>query len=159
MTSSAQRQPAAPRLRAAIVLRSTEDECTVVSDGRVEVVSYALPFPRPRAGRVAPGHLVAIADGTDGPDLILWRWFDAVVVDRADEAITLWEPNHGTVVAQPRDPQHSHRPGSRAYVSAGLPGAEWWVAGPAVDRAESADVELAEVDDFFTSHGLWGRLI
>jgi hypothetical protein len=32
------------------------------------------------------------------------------------------------------------------------------VAGPAVDHPESADVELDEVNDFFTSHGLWDRL-
>ena len=119
---------------------------------------YALPFPRPRAGRVAPGNLVGIAIESDGSEVILWRWFDAVVVDQAGLVITLWEPNHGTVVAQQRDPQYVHRPGSRAYLSAGLPGAEWWVAGPAVDRAESADVELDEVRDFFTSHGLWDRL-
>jgi hypothetical protein len=40
-------------------------------------------------------------------------------------------------------------------VSAGLPGAEWWVAGPAVDIAENADVELDEVAAFLTLHGLW----
>jgi hypothetical protein len=91
-------------------------------------------------------------------DLIIWRWFDAVVISRTETAVTLWEPNHGTIVAQPRDPQRDYRPGSRAYASAGLPGAEWWVAGPAVDRAENADVELDEVDGFFTSHGLWDRL-
>ncbi|MEY2517889.1 MAG: hypothetical protein QOJ89_5253, partial [bacterium] len=147
-----------PRLRAAIVLRADEDECTVVAEDGPRIVSYALPFPRPRAGRIAPGNLVAVAGESGGSDVILWRWFDAVVVDNADGVITLWEPNHGTVVGQPRDPGFSPRAGSRAYVSAGLPGAEWWVAGPAVDRAESADVELDEVRDFFTSHGLWDRL-
>jgi hypothetical protein len=79
-------------------------------------------------------------------------------VDGSGPVITLWEPLHWTVAARPRDPQYVHRPGSRAYLSAGLPGAEWWVAGPAVDRAESADVELDEVRDFFTSHALWDRL-
>jgi hypothetical protein len=49
---------------------------------------------------------------------------------------------------------HRCRPGSRAYVSAGLPGAEWWVAGPAVDRAEAADVDLAEVEQFFIELGI-----
>jgi len=62
------------------------------------------------------------------------------------------------VLAQPRDPKLIYRPGSRAYLSAGLPGAEWWVAGPAVDSAEDADVELNEVQQFFTSAGLWERL-
>ena len=129
------------------------------ADDEPRVVSYAEPFPRPRAGRVAPGNLVAIAGEPSGSEVIVWRWFDAVVVDHADQIITLWEPNHGTVVAKPRDPQHVYRPGSRAYASAGLPGAEWWVAGPAVDRAESAAVDLDEVRDFFTGHGLWDRLI
>ena len=45
--------------------------------------------------------------------------------------------------------------GRRATASAGLPGAQWWAAGPAVDRAENADVELEDVDDFVTPHGLW----
>ena len=36
--------------------------------------------------------------------------------------------------------------------------AEWWVAGPAVDGAEDADVELDEVQRFFSSVGLWERL-
>ncbi len=129
----------------------------VFGDGRAIAVPYALPFPRPRAERVVPGHLVAMA-AYNRSDLIIWRWFDAVVVSRTGTAVTLWEPNHGPIVARPRDPQRDYRPGSRAYASAGLPGAEWWVAGPAVDRAENADVELDEVDGFFTSHGLWDRL-
>jgi len=158
MTSSPEQQPIARRLQAAIVLHATEDECSVIADDGPRVVSYALPFPRPRAGRVSPGNLVAIAGASGGPEVILWRWFDAVVVDRAELGITLWEPVHGTVVAQPRDPHYGHRPGGRAYLSAGLPGAEWWVAGPAVDRPESAQVELDEVRDFFTRHGLWERL-
>jgi hypothetical protein len=158
MTSSPERQGTAPRLRAAIVLSAAEDECTVYADDRQHVVSYAEPFPRPRAGRVAPGNLVAIAREPGGSDVILWRWFDAVVVSQAEQVITLWEPNHGTVLAQPRDARYVPRPGSRAYVSAGLPGADWWVAGPAVDSAENAAVELDEVRDFFTGRNLWDRL-
>jgi hypothetical protein len=42
---------------------------------------------------------------------------------------------------------------------AGLPGAEWWVAGPATTRAETADVELDEVERFCTDHDLWKRLV
>ena len=128
------------------------------ADDKPRIVSYAEPFPRPRAGRVAPGNLVALAGEPGGSEVILWRWFDAVVVDQAGQVITLWEPNHGTVVAKPRDPHYLYRPGSRAYVSAGLPGADWWAAGPAVDRAENAAVDLDEVRDFFTGHGLWDRL-
>jgi hypothetical protein len=84
----------------------------------------------------------------------VWRWFDAVVVDQDGVTVTLWEPFHGTVTAQSRHRDRSYPRGSRACASAGLPGAEWWVAGPAVDKAEDADVELDEVDTFFASHGL-----
>jgi hypothetical protein len=155
--TSAPDQQRAPRLQVAIVLSAAEDECTVYADDATRMVSYAEPFPRPRAGRVAPGNLVAIAS-EPGSDVIVWRWFDAVVVSQLGPVVTLWEPNHGTVLAQPRDPQYVYRPGSRAYVSAGLPGADWWVAGPAVDRTENAAVDLDEVGDFFASHGLWDRL-
>jgi hypothetical protein len=140
------------------VLSAAEDECTVYADEAAQVVSYAEPFPRPRAGRVAPGNLVAIAGEPGGSEVIVWRWFDAVVVDQAGRVVTLWEPNHGTVVAEPRGRQDVYRPGSRAYVSAGLPGADWWVAGPAVDRVGDAAVDLDEVRDFFTGHDLWDRL-
>jgi hypothetical protein len=157
VTPSPNPQRAVPRLQSAIVLSAAEDECTVYADDETRVVSYAEPFPRPRAGRVAPGNLVATASESGGSEVIVWRWFDAVVVSRAGPIVTLWEPNHGTVLAQPRDPQYVYRPGSRAYVSAGLPGADWWVAG-AVDRTENAVVDLDEVRDFFTSHGLWDRL-
>jgi hypothetical protein len=107
---------------------------------------------------VAPGNLVAIAAASNGSEVVIWRWFDAVVVDGTGAAVAMWEPNHGSVMARPRDPRRVYRPGSRAYLSAGLPGAEWWVAGPAVDRAEDSDVDFAEVEDFLTSHGLWDRL-
>jgi hypothetical protein len=158
MTSSPDREPAAGRLWPAIVLSSTEDECTVFAEGRCDVLAYARPFPAPRADRVTPGNLVAIA-AAGGIGVVVWRWFDAVVLDRADGVIRLWEPVHGSVQAQPRDPQHAHRPGSRRYLSAGLPGAQWWVAGPAVDSAEEADVELDEVERFFTNHDLWDHLL
>jgi len=115
-------------------------------------------FPTPRTERVAPGHLLAVATTADVSDVVVWRWFDAVVLEGVDGVIRLWEPAHGTVLAQPRDPKLIYRPGSRAYLSAGLPGAEWWVARPAVDSAEDADVELNEVQQFFTSAGLWERL-
>jgi hypothetical protein len=43
-------------------------------------------------------------------------------------------------------------------VSAGLPGADWWVAGAAAARAEAADVELDEVERFYTERDLWNAL-
>jgi hypothetical protein len=158
MTSPADPEAPAGRLRRAIVLSTTEDACIVFANGEREVVRYAQPFPKPRAERVAPGHLVAVATAVDGSAVVVWRWFDAVVLEAADRSVTLWEPAHGSVVAEPRNPQQVYRPGARAYLSAGLPGAEWWVAGPVVDRAESADVDLDEVEEFFTSIDLWTSL-
>ena len=62
---------------------------------------------------------------------------------------------HGEVTAQRRRPQQHYGPGTRAYLSAGLPGADWWVAGRAVDQAGDADVELGEVARLYTEHDLW----
>lgn len=78
-------------------------------------------------------------------------------MDQAGPVVTVWEPCPGTVVAQLRDPRDTHRPGGRAYLSAGCRGR---VVGSrrAVDFAERADVDLNEVRDFFTTHGLWEGL-
>jgi hypothetical protein len=132
-------------LRTAVVLQVEEDACEVWSAGERQTVGFVPPFPSPRVERVLPGHLVAIGDG-----LVMWRWYDAVVLgEEADGTIRLWEPAHGEVVAQRRRPA-SYEPGTRAYASAGLPGAEWWVAGLVAGRPESADVELAEVDRLYS---------
>jgi hypothetical protein len=145
----------APGLHCAIVLRVEEEACHVLAKDRVAAVRYAPQFPRPRTERVSPGHLVAVAEAPDGSGVVVWRWYDAVVVGHEAESVRLWEPGHGEVVAQQRPPEQWPDPGTRAYLSAGLPGAEWWVAGRAVDRAEDADVELTEVERFCTEHGLW----
>ena len=144
-------------LRPAIVVRSSEDACTVGTLEQKVVVPYAEFFPRPRAQRVAPGHLVAVSAASGEAAVIVWRWFDAVVVEEVAGQVRLWEPNHGEVLAQARDPRRSPLPGSRAYLSSGLEGAEWWMAGPAVARAEDANVELSEVQAFLSTHGLWGN--
>jgi hypothetical protein len=137
------------------VLHSEEDVCQVLADGQVTSVPYAPQFPAPRRERVLPGHLVAVAEVPDGPAAAVWRWYDAVVLGNETEGVRLWEPGHGEVIAQPRRPQQRYAPGTRAYLSAGLPGAEWWVAGRTVDKAEDADVELNEVDRLYTTHGMW----
>lgn len=124
-------------------------------DDAQRTVPYAPHFPRPRTERVTPGNLVALAVGGLGPDVVVWRWFDAVVLAATGAGLSVWEPGHGIVDARPRDTQHLHRAGGRVYLSAGLPGAEWWAAGPAVDRPDSADVELDAVREFLISHGLW----
>jgi hypothetical protein len=159
VTSSSDGLTASWALRPAIVLSGAEESCVVVDDRGTRPVAFAAPFPRPRGERVLPGHLVALVDTPGGSELVAWRWFDAVVVSRTGPNVALWEPLHGSVLALPRDARRSYRAGGRAYVSAGLPGAHWWLAGPAVDRAEDSDVELDEVGDFYTAHDLWDQLI
>jgi hypothetical protein len=39
-----------------------------------------------------------------------------------------------------------------------LPGADWWVAGPAAAGAEDAEVELDEVEKLYTAHGSWAAV-
>lgn len=148
--------PIHPRLRCAIVLRvEGEEACQVLSQDQTAEVPFAPQFPRPRGQRVSPGHLVAVAEVPGGASAVVWRWFDAVVLGAEAGAVRLWEPLHGEVVAQPRSSRQRYVPGTRAYLSAGLPGADWWVAGKAVDRAEDADVELGEVERLYTEHAMW----
>jgi len=90
--------------------------------------------------------------------VIVWRWFDAVVLEESAGQVRLWEPTHGEVLAQRRRSSVPHQPGSRAYLSAGLAGADWWVAGAAAVSAGDADVELEEVRRFYSDHGLWDGL-
>jgi hypothetical protein len=145
---------AAPPLHCGIVLGSAEDVCLIQARGTAVSVRYAAQFPAPRRERVLPGHLVAVATAR-GTAVVVWRWYDAVVLGSDAASVRLWEPAHGESSARRRRPQQDYVPGTRAYLSAGLPGADWWVAGPAVDRAEDADVELAEVESLYTAHGLW----
>lgn len=137
------------------MLRAEEDVCQVLAAGQAVSVRYASQFPAPRKERISPGHLVALAEGAGGPDAVVWRWFDAVVLGSDARSVRLWEPAHGEVLAQRRRPQQRYDPGTRAYLSAGLPGADWWVAGRAVDRAEDADVELNEVERLYTEQNMW----
>jgi hypothetical protein len=105
---------------------------------------------------VSPGHLVAVATAPDGSDVVVWRWYDAVILgEEAVDSVRLWEPAHGEVVAQRRRSHMQYESGARAYLSAGLPGAEWWVAGTVAARAEEADVELDEVERLYTERALW----
>ena len=144
-----------PLLHCGIVLRSEEDACQVVAGGEIVSVRYASRFPAPRRDRVLPGHLVAIAEAPDASAVVVWRWYDAVVLGSDIGSVRLWEPAHGDVAAQRRRPQQQYGPGTRAYLSAGLSGAEWWVAGRVVDQAEYADVELNEVERLYTEHDMW----
>jgi hypothetical protein len=155
VTTSTSGTVAAPRLRCGIVLHSEENACQVLAQGQVSVVRYASQFPTPRRERVSPGHLVAVAEVPGGSAAVVWRWYDAVVLGDEAVGVRLWEPAHGEVIARPRRPEQRYAPGTRAYLSAGLPGAAWWVAGPVVNRAEDADVELNEVERLYTTHRLW----
>lgn len=155
MADSRDQSRAAARLSCGIVLRVEEAVCQVLRAGQLSPVRYASAFPSPRTERVSPGHLVAVATAADGAEAVVWRWYDAVVIGEETGLVRLWEPAHGEVVAHPRRAQQHRQPGTRAYLSAGLPGADWWVAGAAVAKAEDADVELDEVERFCTEHGLW----
>lgn len=144
------------RLRASRVLRVNEDACEVWSNGAIGVVGFAPMFPTPRVERVSPGHLVAIATGPNGTDAVVWRWYDAVVLGHErDGSVRLWEPAHGEVLAQPRASYEKQDPGSRAYASAGLPGAEWWVASSVSGTPNTGDVELGDVEAMYTKSDLW----
>jgi hypothetical protein len=147
------------RLQTARVIRVDEHACDVWSHGAVRSLGFAPMFPSPRVERVSPGHLVAVATGPNGTDVVVWRWFDAVVLGTEDDgSVRLWEPAHGEVTAQARPSYENQDPGSRAYASAGLPGAEWWVADGAYGDPQRADVELAEVDAFYTENDLWSAV-
>ena len=148
-------QSATPALlRCGIVLRVQEDACQILREGQLSSARFAKAFPSPRTERVSPGHLVAAVVAPDGNEVVVWRWYDAVVLGEEAGLVRLWEPGHGEVLAHPRRAQH-RQPGTRAYLSAGLPGAEWWVAAAVVAEAVDADVELDEVERFCTQHGLW----
>ncbi|HET7017458.1 MAG TPA: hypothetical protein VFI65_26285 [Streptosporangiaceae bacterium] len=162
MTDSTEQSLNPARLSRGIVLRVEEDACHILRAGRLSSVRFASAFPSPRTERVSPGHLVAVAAAADGSgaEAVVWRWYDAVVLGEETGGqnsglVRFWEPAHGEVLAQPRRAQHHPQPGTRVYLSAGLPGADWWMAGPVVAQAEDAEVELDEVERFCTQHDLW----
>jgi hypothetical protein len=146
----------APAVRAAVVLRPGTGSAEVCFGGHTASVGYAAPFA-PRAESLTPGHLVAVVITAQTRPLVIWRWYDAVVLEQVGQQVRLWEPGHGEVLARSRDDRHQRSPGTRAYASAGLPGAQWWVEGP-VGPVEQADVAMAEVLAFYTALDLWSRL-
>ena len=89
----------------------------------------------------------------DRLEVVVWRWYDALVLGTDGDDVRLWEPAHGEVSARPRS-SGPFEPGTRRYVSAGLPDADWWVAGLAVVGPD-ADVELDDVDRLYAEYGLW----
>ena len=146
-------------LRPARVVRVREQSCDVWDLGDITSIEFAPMFPSPRVERVSPGHLVAVAAGRNGDQVVVWRWYDAVVLGtEVDGSVRLWEPAHGEVVAQARASYKRQDPGARAYASAGLPGADWWVADGACGDPHSADVELNDVAALYTEHDLWSAV-
>ena len=138
------------------MLRVSETACDAWDGAEVASIPFAPIFPTPRTERVSPGHLVAVATAVSRAQVVVWRWYDAVVLGReASGSVRLWEPAHGEVVARPRAGHRGQEPGSRAYASAGLPGADWWVAGPVVARPQDAVVDIDDVERLFTANGLW----
>lgn len=140
------------------MLRVKEQSCELVVAGKLSVAGYVTTFPSPRTERVSPGHLVAVLTTSDGTEAVVWRWYDAVVVGEEAGMVRLWEPAHGEVLAAPRGTGRLWQPGMRAYLSSGLPGSDWWVAGPRVNRAEDAEVELDEVERFCRERGVWREM-
>lgn len=160
MTASNTNPVRPSRLRCAIVLSVAEHACDVWTEGRVVAVRFTPRFPTPRTERVAPGNLVAVATAPDGAEVVVWRWYDAVVLSGTESGpVRLWEPVHGEVCAEARDSYQRQEPGSRAYASSGLPGADWWVASGVVPLPESADVELDLVDELYTANGSWATAL
>jgi len=121
VTASAIGALVVPRLRCGIVLRSEEGACQVLAEGKTVSVRYAPQFPAPRRERVLPGHLVAAAEAPGLSGVVVWRWYDAVVLGSDPGSVRLWEPAHGEVDVQRRRPQHHYGPGACTYLSAGLP--------------------------------------
>ena len=80
-----------------------------------------------------------------------------MVLEQSARQVRLWEPGHGEFLARSRRPQQQYPAGTRAYASAGLPGADWWVEGP-VGAVEDADVAMDPVYEFYAAHDLWSRL-
>jgi hypothetical protein len=160
MTIAAGADASVPMLRTALVVRVEEYACELWLQGALGAARYAPQFPTPRVERVSPGHLVAVTTAPDGQNVVLWRWYDALVIghDVAGD-VRLWEPAHGEFTAQPRSSYARLSPGSRAYASAGLPGAEWWVTGAAATSPEAAVVELAAVAALYTENDLWASAL
>ncbi len=100
------------RLRCAVVLKVEEHVCEARAEGAVFRARFAPQFPSPRTERVSPGHLVAVARAPDERDVVVWRWYDAVVLgEEVAKSVRLWEPAHGEVVARPRQSDQQMSPG------------------------------------------------
>ena len=143
-----------PWIHCGIVLRTDEDACQVVTEGAVTSVRYAPRFPVPRRERVLPGHLVAIAE-RDGTAVVVWRWYNAVVLDSDPELRPPLGASARRSHRQATLPAGAIRSRDSRLPVGGPARRRLVVAGQAVDRPEHAGVELGEVDRLYTEHDLW----
>jgi hypothetical protein len=144
------------QLHTAVVVSVSETDCRTWSSGGLASITFAPQFPAPRMERVSPGHLVAVATAPDGRSVVVWRWYDVVILHgEAGTSLRLWEPGHGEVDARGNAHYRPRNPGSRAYASAGLRGGDWWVSGPIVDNPGDAAVELDEVRALYDVNHMW----
>lgn len=70
--SAAREDDGQARLGRGIVLRSEEDACEVLIEGRPTWARYARAFPTPRVERVSPGHLVALTTAADDTPVVMF---------------------------------------------------------------------------------------
>jgi hypothetical protein len=115
-----------------------------------------LPHPqsRPRYADLEIGDSSCAEHGQVEPSSTAF----AIDVGAGSQLTALWEPAHGEIIARARATYDEQDPGSRAYASSGLLGAEWWVAATATGAADSAAVDLHEVKALYTHNGLWSRV-
>ena len=95
-----------PAALTAVVLRPTEQRCQVGFGVETAFVEYGTPFG-PRAKTLTPGHLVALTGRPGATSLVIWRWYDAVVLEQSARQVRLWEPSHGEVLARSRSRSRS----------------------------------------------------
>ncbi len=129
MSNSSNDQPSTP-LRLAIVLRVHEGTCDIASDDGPVTVRYVAQFPSPRTEPVSLGHLVIVAEAPDGTAVVVWRRYDAVALGEQNDPIKMWGTRPRRGVGPAKIHLHCTGAGHARPPVAGLPGADWWVAGP-----------------------------
>ena len=131
-----------PRLRCGLVLRVEENACQILSEDQLVSVGYASQFPTPHKERVSPGHLVAVAEIPDGSAIVVWRWYDAVVLGEEAGSVRLWSRLTAKSSPSAAGRSSAMRPRLAPTRPRGCPVRSGGLPGRVVDRAEDADVEV-----------------